>query len=182
MPSHVEICRHRRFNSRDGDGRTSVGSLGTTDQTLSTVHGNAPHDVLAEMLRDLEDELLAIFDGLKRVENGGELLGIELDCRPRQLHVGGSCPQGRVEATELLTIDDGTDDLVDLAVTNTGGAGEPAEGRSPEAGRANGATSRRREGGTGPGEGGNAALEHRDDDAGRTSSYYCSGVGFRSLL
>ena len=140
--------------------------------------------------RDLEDELLAIVDGLKGVENGGELLGIELDCRPRQLHATGGCPDGRVEAREPLTIDDGTccwvarlakrkqfsrsgsgsgpvdpgaralkltDDLVDPAITNTGSAGKPAEGRGPEAGRANGATSRRREGGTGPGEGGNAA-------------------------
>ena len=138
--------------------------------------------------RDLEDELLAIVDGLKGVENGGELLGIELDCRRRQLHATGGCPKGRAEAREPLTIDDGTccwvarlakrkqfsrsgsgpldpvaraskltDDLVDLAITNTGSAGKPAEGRGPEAGRANGATSRRREGGTGPGEGGNAA-------------------------
>ncbi len=138
--------------------------------------------------RDLEDELLAIVDGLKGVENGGELLGIELDCRRRQLHATGGCPKGRAEAREPLTIDDGTccwiarlakrkqfsrsgsgpldpvaraskltDDLVDLAITNTGSAGKPAEGRGPEAGRANGATSRRREGGTSPGEGGNAA-------------------------
>lgn len=55
-----------------------------------------------------------------------------------------------------------TDDLVDLAITNTGRAGESAEGRGSEVegGRANGATSRRREGGTSrPGEGGNAAVE-----------------------
>lgn len=30
--------------------------------------------------RDLEDELLAIVLGLKGVENGRELVGIELDC------------------------------------------------------------------------------------------------------
>jgi hypothetical protein len=128
---------------RDGDGSTSVGSLGTTRQTLSTVHGNASYDVLAEMLRDLEDELLAIVGGLDGVENGRKLLGIELD------------------------IDDGTNDLVDLAITNTGSAGKPAEGRGSEveAGRADGATSgRRRERRTAcPGEGGNAALEHLDD-------------------
>ena len=35
--------------------------------------------------RDLENELLAIVGGLKGVENGRELVGIELHCRPRQL-------------------------------------------------------------------------------------------------
>lgn len=35
--------------------------------------------------RDLEHELLAIVVGLKGVENGGELLGVELDCRMGQL-------------------------------------------------------------------------------------------------
>lgn len=35
--------------------------------------------------RDLEHELLAIVVGLKGVENGRELVGVELDCRRRQL-------------------------------------------------------------------------------------------------
>lgn len=112
--------------------KPTVGSLGTTDQTLSTVHGNAPHDILAEMLlyrcqhswlaalgvrgvsyRDLEDELLAIVGGLKGIENGGELLGVELDCRARQLNATGrrrplaDGARGVADA-ELLTIDDGT--------------------------------------------------------------------------
>jgi hypothetical protein len=51
-----------------------------------------------------------------------------------------------------------TDDLVDFAITDTGSAGVPPEGRDPQGSRANGATSGRREGRTGcPGEGGNAA-------------------------
>jgi len=68
-----------------------------------TVHGNTSHNVLTEMLlpsmletgncvtgwrwrwrglayRDLKHELLAIVLGLKGVENGRELLGVELDC------------------------------------------------------------------------------------------------------
>lgn len=56
-----------------------------------------------------------------------------------------------------------TDNLVNLAITNAGRAGKPAEGRDSgpkvEAGRANGATSRRRERRTGcPGKGRNAAV------------------------
>jgi hypothetical protein len=50
--------------------------------------------------RDLEDELLVVVGGLKSVENGGELLGVELHCRGRQLDAAGSCTLDRVEATE----------------------------------------------------------------------------------
>ncbi len=67
---------------------------------------------------------------------------------------GEARPGGRLSSQDRSWL---TDDLVDLAVTNTGGASEPAEGRGPEGGRADGATSRGRERGTGPGEGGNAA-------------------------
>jgi len=87
------------------------------------------------MLSDLKDELLAIVGGLESVQNGGKLLGVELD------------------------IDDGTNDLVDLAITNTGRGGEPAEGGGSEVeGRADRAAARRRKGRTRcPGKGGNAA-------------------------
>lgn len=58
-----------------------------------------------------------------------------------------------------------TNDLVDLAITNTGGAGESAEGRDTvEGSRADGATRRRRKGRTGsPGEGGNAAILREEE-------------------
>jgi hypothetical protein len=105
------------------------------------------------MLGDLEHELLAIVGSLKSVENGRELLGVELD------------------------IDDGTDNLVDLAVTNTRSAGEPAEDRGSEveARWADGATSRRRERGTGcPGEGGNAAARE-----GKTFALVSIGLNWR---
>lgn len=63
----------------DGDGRTGVGGLAATDETLSTVHSNATDDVLSQMLRNLEDELLAVVLGGQGVENGRKLLGVELD-------------------------------------------------------------------------------------------------------
>jgi hypothetical protein len=50
--------------------------------------------------RDLEDELLVVVGGLKGVENGGKLLGVELHSRGRQLDAAGSCTLDRVEATE----------------------------------------------------------------------------------
>lgn len=73
-----------------------------------------------------------------------------------------------------------TNDLVDLAITNTGGAGESAKGRGTEVegSRADGATRRRRKGGTGsPGEGGNAAILREK----RKANYQLSGrLGSRS--
>jgi hypothetical protein len=87
--------------------------------------------------RNLEDKLLAVVLSLQGVENLRQLGAIELD------------------------IDDGTDDLVDLADTSGRGAGESA-GRESERGRAKGTSgSGGREGrASRPGEGGNAALEH----------------------
>jgi hypothetical protein len=62
---------------------------------LLTVHGNASHDALAQMLltirqlcrfewlgasyRDLQNQLLAIVGGCQGVKNRRELLGVELD-------------------------------------------------------------------------------------------------------
>lgn len=68
-----------------------------------------------------------------------------------------------------------TNDLVDLAITNTGGAGEPGERRGVEveASRANGATSRRRKRRTGcPGKGGNAAA-----GGGERKSFALASIG-----
>jgi hypothetical protein len=119
----------------DGDGSTGVDSGSTSDETLGTVHGNASDDVLTQMLGNLEHELLAIVLSLKRVENGGELSAIELD------------------------VDDGTDDLVNLAAADARSArpsaadGESERGRSEGTSREDGRASR-------AGEGGNAALEH----------------------
>lgn len=63
--------------------------------------------------RDLEHELLAIVGGLKGVENGGELLGIELDCRLASAYL--SCDD--VESIEILTIDNGTCVVAERAVS-----------------------------------------------------------------
>jgi hypothetical protein len=44
-----------------------------------TVHGNAPDNVLAQMLRYLKHKLVATIVGRERIENSRELLGVELD-------------------------------------------------------------------------------------------------------
>jgi peptide chain release factor 1 len=82
------------------DGGTSVDDLAATDETLGTVHGHAADDVLTQVLGDLEDELLATVLGGNGVENGRQLLTVELD------------------------VDDGTNDLVNSAIGVGLSAGE----------------------------------------------------------
>lgn len=56
--------------------------------------------------RDLKHELLAIVLGLKGVENGRELLGVELDCCCQ--FVSATINRCRFVVVVKLTIDDGT--------------------------------------------------------------------------
>jgi len=82
---------------------------------------------------DLEHELLAVVGGLKGVENGRELLTLELDCA-RTLAGGVSSIARRWRRWRGgegggRTVDDGTNDLVDLAIVLAGlGAGEALDG------------------------------------------------------
>jgi hypothetical protein len=85
-------------------------------------------------LGNLEDELLVVVLALKRVQNGRELSTIELD------------------------VDNGTDDLVNLAGANASAGPSAGDGKS-ESGRSEG-TSRKDGRASRAGEGGNAALEH----------------------
>jgi hypothetical protein len=135
VASDVHDTTKSRVTDRNGDGSTGVLGGSTSDETLSTVHGNATDNVLTQMLGNLKDELLAIVLSLERVENGRELSAIELD------------------------VDDGTDDLVNLAGTNTGSARPSAGNGKSESGRSEG-TSRDDGRASRAGEGGNAALEH----------------------
>jgi hypothetical protein len=81
---------------------------------------------------DLKDQLLAVVGGLKSVENGRELLTLELDCARA---LAGVSPialrwwRRRGERSGGHTVDDGTNDLVDLAIVLAGlGAGEALDG------------------------------------------------------
>ena len=98
VTSDVHDATETAGTDGDHDGGTGVDDLAATDETLSTVHGNATDDVLTQMLLelvrqrrvaggqcgeaygDLENELLATVLGGNGVENGGQLLTVELDC------------------------------------------------------------------------------------------------------
>ena len=64
----------------DHDGGTRVNDLGTTDETLGTVHGNGSDRVLTQVGGNLENETTAmeVLD-LKGVENGREAVVVELN-------------------------------------------------------------------------------------------------------
>lgn len=118
---------------------------------MAAYHGNAADDGLSEMLSDLEDKLVAIVVDVESVENLGQRLALELHCVVVRLPTLVDCG-GR---ERRRTIDDGTNDLVDLAITNTGSAGESLPcGRSEERSRANCAESWARS----PADGGDATV------------------------
>ena len=63
----------------DHDGSTRVNDLGTTYETLGTIHSNGSDRVFTQVGSDLENETTAmeVLD-LKGVEDGGEVVGVEL--------------------------------------------------------------------------------------------------------
>ena len=64
----------------DTDGGAGVDDLLATNETLGTVHGNGADRVLTEVSGDLEDETTTVeVNDLESVENGGKVLGLELD-------------------------------------------------------------------------------------------------------
>ena len=90
-------------------------------------------DLLVFTYSDLEHELLAVVGGLKGVENGRELLTLELDCARTLVGSVGGIALRRWRRRDGggggHTVDDGTDDLVDLAIVLAGlGAGEALDG------------------------------------------------------
>eukprot|EP00043_Microstomoeca_roanoka_P001490 m.33042 g.33042 ORF g.33042 m.33042 type:complete len:558 (+) comp10850_c1_seq1:312-1985(+) len=63
----------------DGDGITTVNDGLTADKTLSTVHGNSTHGVLAEMLSNLKNQAGVVVLDLKGVEDRRKSTILELD-------------------------------------------------------------------------------------------------------
>ena len=54
ITGHVDATAEGSGAHGDHDGRTGVVNHLSTDQTLSTVHGDGTHGVLSEMLGNLE--------------------------------------------------------------------------------------------------------------------------------
>ena len=68
------------FTNGNHDGGTSVDDFGATDQTFCTVHSNSSDTVLAKVGGNLEHKTAAMeVLYLEGVENGGKVLGLELN-------------------------------------------------------------------------------------------------------
>jgi hypothetical protein len=96
-----------------------------------TVHGNATNDVLTQVLGNLQHKLLSILLGVKGVENGGEFLGVKFLCVPQnqiscvdvfffffsmfRFRFGNEFPRQNFSSYRTYHVDDGTNDLVNLA-------------------------------------------------------------------
>ena len=60
------------------------------DEAVGRVHGDGAHRVLAQMLRHLEHQALALVLGVQRVQDGGRL-AVELHVDDGAQHLGDRC-------------------------------------------------------------------------------------------
>lgn len=103
-----------------------------------TVHGNTTNNVLSQVLRDLQHQLLAVLIGVQGIENGRQLLSIEFlePIMSWYFFISITSPEitgGRLEENFLNTyhVNDGTDNLMDLSfqlVPSSSGHQAGAEG------------------------------------------------------
>src|SRR3954471_4090078 len=66
-PETLVADRHR-------DRRTGVGALLAANEALGGVHRHGAHRVLAEMLRDFENQAVAAVRGLERVQDRWQVI------------------------------------------------------------------------------------------------------------
>lgn len=140
--------------------RTSGCAPSACGNWILTVHGNAADDVLTQVLlqtslvgvlrrsgaelgsdwaayRDLEHQLVVTVLGGQGIENRGELLALKLDWIPASAMMDSMSvlSRPRVDGGQKSfshTVDDGTDDLVDLAALGDISAGEASRQRRSE--------------------------------------------------
>lgn len=81
LTNDVQDTSKRAVPDRDGDGSTRVDDLLATDETLSTVHGNATNGVFTKVLGNLKNESVTTLHilNLKSVEDSREVLGSEVN-------------------------------------------------------------------------------------------------------
>ncbi len=64
---------------RHRDRLAGVGDFVTAHQAVGRVHGDGAHRVLAEMLRDLQNQAVAVIVGLQRVQDRRQVAALELN-------------------------------------------------------------------------------------------------------
>ena len=79
LADHVHDAAQRLVADGNGDRLTCVGDVLAAHEAFGEVHGDRAHSALAEVLRHLEHQAVALVCGLERVENFGQM--------PVELHV-----------------------------------------------------------------------------------------------
>ena len=69
LADDVHDATERLVADRHRDRRAGVGHFLAAHQTFGRIHGDGAHGVLAEVLRDLEHEPIAVVLGLERIQN-----------------------------------------------------------------------------------------------------------------
>ena len=86
LADHVEDAPERLAPDRHRDRLAGVDHLLTAGQPVGTVHGDRAYGRFAEMLGDLEDQLVAVVVGLERVQDRGQMtVELNVDHRPHDL-------------------------------------------------------------------------------------------------
>jgi peptide chain release factor 1 len=92
LADHVEDAPERLRADGHDDRLARVEHLGAAHQAVSGIHGDRAHGALAQMLRNLEDEAVALVVHLERVQDAGQMLAVEMhvDHGPEHLaHMAG---------------------------------------------------------------------------------------------
>ncbi len=69
ITGHIHDATERSRTNRHHDRAARVGHFRAALQTFGRIHGDRTDSVLAEVLRNLEDELLAVIGGFNGVED-----------------------------------------------------------------------------------------------------------------
>ncbi len=69
LADYVDDAAQHLAADRNGDGVAGIGDFQTADQAVGGVHGDGAHRFLAQMLRNLEHQQLAMVLGMQRVQN-----------------------------------------------------------------------------------------------------------------
>ena len=79
----VEDTAEGLLSDRDLDRRAGIHSLHASNEAVGGTHRNAAHDIVADMLSDLNDQLLTVVVDLDGIKQIGQMVGVELDIKHR---------------------------------------------------------------------------------------------------
>ena len=83
LAEQVEHASQGFLSDRHLDGSASIDSLHTSDKTVRGTHRDAAHHIIADMLCDLNDQLLTVVVDLNGIQQIGQVIRVEPDIKNR---------------------------------------------------------------------------------------------------